>query len=206
MAVQVRAAAKAHSNPQRLWSEEPDWWKECTQLLWKNPREHPKDKKEILKKKIEILEKQLRERGLMTSAIEQELELSKSSKKADLELKSDFEAVIAKASGLHYMVDQVYAKMEKTRVFSDKIADYILEIKSCLDMCVSRMEQMHEKVDAREKRKKALWEHFGVSKTKRTRISEEEPAFLELDFLQEDLSPILDSVPSPVLDIQYFCG
>ncbi|KAK7485324.1 hypothetical protein BaRGS_00023423 [Batillaria attramentaria] len=192
-----RAAVETPKNPQRLWSEEPDWWKECTKLPWKNPREHPKDKKDTLKQKIEILEKQLRERGLMTPAIEQELELSKSGKKADLELKSDFEAVIAKASGLHYMVNQVYDKMSKAHVFSDKIAVYVRETKSCLEQCLTSVSKLFQRVESREKRKQSLWDKMGVSQSKRIRPASGDFPLDELGevatFIQDNLLSLPDT-------------
>nr|KAG5698355.1 hypothetical protein BaRGS_010941 [Batillaria attramentaria] len=193
----LRTASRSEKNGTRLWSEEPDWWKECTKLPWKNPREHPKDKKDTLKQKIEILEKQLRERGLMTPAIEQELELSKSGKKADLELKSDFEAVIAKASGLHYMVNQVYDKMSKAHVFSDKIAVYVRETKSCLEQCLTSVSKLFQRVESREKRKQSLWDKMGVSQSKRIRPASGDFPLDELGevatFIQDNLLSLPDT-------------
>lgn len=171
-----RAAATNNKNPQRLWakSEQPEWWEHCTKLQWKNPREHPKDKKDTLRQKIAILERELKQRGLITPAMEEELELWRNSKKSDLELKSDFEAVIAKASGLHYMVDQVFAKIDKARVLTDKIAQFIRETNVCLEACVKKLNKMFERVQLREERKQSLWEKHGVSKTDLIRPSSDD--------------------------------
>ena len=180
-----RAAAHKSKNPQRLWadSERPEWWTEVTDLKWKNPREHPKDNKETLKKKIEVLERELTNRKLMNEDLKAELEAHRGSKKVDLELKSDFEAVIAKASGLHYMLDKVSTKMEQSRSISDKIATYIRETRDCLDQCLTRISSMYQQVEAREKRKSSLWEQMGVSKRQRSEVPEDfETDCLELDF------------------------
>ena len=170
-----RAAAHKSKNPQRLWadSERPEWWTEVTDLKWKNPREHPKDNKETLKKKIEVLERELTKRKLMSEDLKAELEAHRDSKKVDLELKSDFEAVIAKASGLHYMLNKVSTKMEQSRSISDKIATYIRETRDCLDQCLKRINSMYHQVEAREKRKSSLWEQMGVSKRQRSEVPED---------------------------------
>ncbi|KAL8625628.1 hypothetical protein ACOMHN_043903 [Nucella lapillus] len=160
------AAANKSRNPQRLWaqSERPEWWTQVTDLPWKNPREHPKDNKETLKKKIEVLKTELRKRDIMTKELEEELEIHRGSKKIDLELKSDFEAVISKASGLHYMLDKVSSKMGQSRIISDKMATYIKETKHCLDRVHKRINTMYDQVQAREDRKSDLWTTMGVSK------------------------------------------
>lgn len=182
-----RVAAHKSKNPQRLWadSERPDWWTKVTDLKWKNPREHPKDNKETLKKKIEVLERELERRHLMTEDLKSELAAHRESKKVDLELKSDFEAVIAKASGLHYMLDKVSNKMGQSRVISDKIATYISETKACLDQCVIRINGMFQQVEAREKRKSSLWETMGVSKRQRSELFED----LDTDCSEMDFDP-----------------
>ena len=197
-----RAAAHKSKNPQRLWveSERPGWWTEVTDLKWKNPREHPKDNKETLKKKIAVLERELTQRKLMSEDLKAELEAHRGSKKVDLELKSDFEAIIAKTSGLHYMLDKVSIKMEQLRGISDKIATYIRETRTCLDHCLARINSMYQQVEAREKRKSSLWEQMGVSKRQRSEVPDDfETDGLELDF--DDIPPdtlrFIDSLSPP---------
>lgn len=207
-----RAAVNKTSsgNPQRLWSEteKPDWWDAVCRHKWKNPREHPKDNKPVLKEKIEILEKELPPRNLMTPELNNELELHKNSKKVDLELKSDFEAVIAKASGLHFMLDKVANKMGQSKVISEKIATYIKETKLCLDRCHKTITSMHDKVEQGEKRRSSLWAHMGVSKQHQTSPSnlltddDLETDCLELDLEADTLDEVQKDAPATVTGLQ----
>ncbi|XP_076440038.1 uncharacterized protein LOC143279777 [Babylonia areolata] len=188
-----RAAAHRGKNPQRLWaeSERPHWWTGVTDLRWKNPREHPKDNKDTLKKKIEILEKELKKRGLMTKGLEEELEIHHGGKKTDLELKSDFEAIITKASGLHFMLDKVSSKMGRSPILSDKMATYISETKSCVDKIHVMISAMYQHVQAREEKKSDLWAQMGVSKHQRPVLTDD----LQMDSfsIDSDLMPDLSS-------------
>lgn len=188
------AANKKSNNPQRLWaeSERPEWWPGVTLLCWKNPREHPKDNKKTLKEKIAILETQLKQRELMSKELEEELEAQKNGKKVDLELKSDFEAVIAKASGLHFMLNKVKTKMGDSKPMSDRISKYVTETQACMEKCLQVIEGFHKKVEAREQHRQNLWDRMGVSKAERGQPSAKRPHSdvsydLETDSLSIDL-------------------
>lgn len=196
-----RAAAHKSKNPQRLWaeSERPKWWIDVTDLPWKNPREHPKDNKDTLKKKIEILEQQLKARGMMTKELEEELTIHRGSKKIDLELKSDFEAVISKASGLHFMLDKVSSKMGQSRIISDKMATYISETKSCIDKVHGVISAMFEQVQAREERKSGLWASMGVSKQQQQTVTRDD-IVVDTFGLDTDLE-MMEDLPDELAEI-----
>ncbi|PVD23199.1 hypothetical protein C0Q70_16462 [Pomacea canaliculata] len=201
-----RAAVKDRGevNPQKVWTKElePVWWKEFTDLRWKNPREHPKDRKDDLKKKVNILHNRLTELGGMTTVLEEEFQLATNSNKADIELKSDFEAIIAKVSGLHFMLENVSKKLKAAKDFTEKIAHYVRKISSCFEKCQLVVQETTLIVEAKDKKKDQLWQSMGVERPGTQQVGfkkkSSDPIFsIEKILESEEFLCMFDSSPEP---------
>ena len=136
---------------------------------------------------------------MMTSELEEELTIHRGGKKVDLELKSDFEAVMAKCSGLHFMLSKVNAKLGDIRILTDKNAAYIRNTKACLEKSIGVVNLMFKRVEAHEERRSSLWASMGVSKEQRTgRLSEAEGEadfFLDIDDTYSEDDPLSPASP-----------